>query len=92
MPRTVGLMIPLLQEPLTNPHATLITLLMNVIDENITDLDRMADAAPHSPTSKRLLKYLPLRGLAPTNFSDPRIIKLSFARDLVATYDHIFDR
>lgn len=85
-------MIPLLQEPLTNPHATLITLLMNVVDENITDLDRMADAAPHSPTSKRLLKYLPLRGLAPTNLSDPRIIKLSFARDLVATYDHIFDR
>ena len=85
-------MVPLLQEPLINPHATLITLLMNVVDENITDQDRMADAAQHSPTSKRLLKYLPLKGLAPTNLYDPRIVKLSFARDLVATYDHIFDR
>ena len=52
----------------------------------------MADATPHSPTAKRLLKYLPLKGMAPINVSDPKVIKLSFARDNVATYDHIFDR
>lgn len=92
MPRTIGLMMPLLQDPLINPHATLITLFMNVVDENITDQDRMADATSHSPTTKRLLKYLPLKGMAPINVSDPRVIKLSFARDNVATYDNIFDR
>ena len=92
MPRTISLMVPLLQEPLINPHATLITLFMNVVDENITDQERIADATPHSPTTKRLLKYLPLKGMPPINHSDPRIIKFSFARDNVATYDHIFDQ
>jgi hypothetical protein len=85
-------MVPLLQGPLINPHATLITLFMNAVDENMTDQDRIAEMAPHSPTTKRLLKYLPLKGVPPTNISDPRVIKISFARDNVATYDHIFDR
>lgn len=84
-------MVPLLQGPLINPHATLITLFMNAVDENMTDQDRVADLTPHSPTTKRLLKYLPPKGM-PTNPSDPEIIKFSFARDNVATYDHIFDR
>jgi hypothetical protein len=52
LPRTVGVMMPLLQEPLVNPHATLITLLMNVVEENITDQDKMADAVPQSLTTK----------------------------------------
>lgn len=85
--------MPLLQEPLINPHATLITLLMNIVDENITDQDRMADVAPYSQTSNLLLKYLPLKGLAPIkNIHDPNIIKLSCARDILGTYDHVFDR
>jgi hypothetical protein len=85
-------MVPLLQGPLINPHATLITLFMNAVDENITDQDRIADMTSHSLTTERLLKYLPLKGMPPTNLSDPRVIKFSFARDNVATYDHIFDR
>lgn len=86
-------MVPLLQGPLINPHATLITLFMNAVDENITDQDRMADMTPHSPTSKRLLKYLPpKRMLANPSMVNPEIIKFSYARDIVATYDHIFDR
>ena len=84
-------MVPLLQEHLVNPHATLITLFMNAVDENMTDEDRIADRTADSPTTKRLVKYLPPRGV-PTTPSDPRIIKFSFARDNVATYDHIFDR
>jgi hypothetical protein len=89
--RTLGLMVPFLQGPLANPHATLITLFMNAVDENITDQDRIADMTPHSPTTKRLLKYLPPKRM-PINESDPEIIKVSFTRDNVATYDHIFDR
>lgn len=84
-------MVPLLQGPLANPHATIITLFMNAVDENITKQDRIADMTPHSPTTKRLLQYLPPKTM-PTNHSDPEIIKFSFARDYVATYDHIFDR
>jgi hypothetical protein len=84
-------MMPLLQGPLINPNATLITLFINAVDENITDQDRIADITQHSPTTKRLLKYLPPEG-GPTNPFDPKIIKFSYARDSVATYDHIFDR
>jgi hypothetical protein len=64
---------------------------MNAVDENITDQDRTAEMTPHSPATKRLLKYLPPKGM-PTSSSDPKIIKFSYARDMVATYDHIFDR
>jgi hypothetical protein len=84
-------MVPLLQGPLTNPHATLITLFMNAIDENMTNQDRMTQAK-HIPTATRFLKYLPPKGVPFNNPHDPEVIKFSFARDNVATYDHIFDR
>ena len=81
--------MPLLQAPLTNPYATLITLFMNAVPENITKQDRIADI--HGPTTKRLLKYLPRKGMS-TDSSDPAIIKFCYARDSVANYDYIFDR
>ncbi|EXK76747.1 hypothetical protein FOQG_18522 [Fusarium oxysporum f. sp. raphani 54005] len=89
--QTVGIMSPLLQAPSNNPHATLITLFMNVVDENMTDQDQMADATMQSPSTKRLLKFLP-PDHPPTSCHDPDIIKFSYARDYVRTYDHIFDR
>ena len=86
----------LLQEPHINPHATLVTLCMNAVDDNMTDEDRMANMTPHSTTTKRLSKYLPrqemhLNGMNP-NLPNPEFIKFAFARDSVATFDHIFDR
>jgi hypothetical protein len=81
----------LLQGLLINPHATLIALFMNAVDENTTEKDRIVDMGLHSPTMKRPLKYLPLNG-RPTNPSDPEVIKFSYARAYVATYDHIFNR
>lgn len=89
--RTVGLMVPLLQGPLINPHATLITLFMNAVEETKTDQDRVSGISLHSPAVKRLLKYLPLKGM-PTSSYDPELIKFAYARDIVTTYDHIFDR
>lgn len=89
--RTIGLMVPLLQGPLINPHATLITLFMNAVDENTTDRERLADMTPHSPAMKTLLKYLPFKG-RPTNPSDPELLQFLSARDNVATHDHTFDR
>ena len=84
-------MVPLLQGPSINPHATLITLFMNAVDESLTPQDRMADVGKNSRATKRLLKYLPLKGW-PTNPYDPQVIKFSYAQEKVATYDHIFDR
>jgi hypothetical protein len=89
--RTLAFTVPFLQSPLVNPHATLITLFMNAVDENITDEDRVADMVQNSPTKKRLLKYLPLKGM-PTSRFDPELIKFTVALDSVATHDHIFDR
>lgn len=84
-------MAPLLQEPHINPYATLITLFMNVIDENITDKDKIAEITTHSPTTKRLLKYLPPKRQYGSTY-DPELIKFAVARESVATYDYVFDR
>ncbi|RLL98932.1 hypothetical protein CFD26_107683 [Aspergillus turcosus] len=88
---TLSLMVPLLQTPLENPHATLITLFMNAVDETLTDEDKIQGMTAHSPITKRLLKYLPPQG-RPTSPYAPELIKLNLGRDLVRTYDHIFDR
>jgi hypothetical protein len=84
-------MVPFLQGPLVNPHASLITLFMNAVDEAMTEQDTLASMAPHNPTTQRLYKYLPSRGRLTSPF-DPELIRVSFARDIVGTYDHIFDR
>ncbi|KAL2128172.1 hypothetical protein VTI74DRAFT_9548 [Chaetomium olivicolor] len=87
---TIAFMPPLLQGPLVNPHATLITLFMNAVDENTTDEDRIADLAPHSSTMERLLKYLPRKGMPASQF-DPELMKLYFSCDIVANHEHVFD-
>lgn len=84
-------MVPLLQTPLQNPHATLITLFMNAVDETMTDQDKIRDMTPNSTSTKRLLRYLPPKG-RPTSRFDPELIKFNLARDYVTTYDHIFER
>ncbi|KFY06659.1 hypothetical protein V492_07863 [Pseudogymnoascus sp. VKM F-4246] len=90
---TVHLMAPLLQSPLVNPHATLITLFMNAVEEKMTSADQVASMTPHSPETKRVIKYLPPtnNGMSMGRYST-YIIKVLAARDLVATYDHIFKR
>jgi hypothetical protein len=84
-------MVPLLQTPLENPHATRVTLFINAIDETLTDQDRLHDLTAHSSTTKSLLKYLPPKG-RPTSTSDPEIVRFNLGRGFVTTYDHIFDR
>lgn len=85
-------MIPLLQRPGVNPHATLITLFMNAVDENMTHQDQIASLSPNSPETKRLFKYLPRTNMGMTMNRSAEIVKFTFARDLVTTYDHIFNR
>ncbi|PWY93925.1 hypothetical protein BO94DRAFT_313736 [Aspergillus sclerotioniger CBS 115572] len=88
---TLRFMIPLLQSPLDNPHATLITLFINAVPENLAHREEQQDWDAHISTTKLLLKYLPFKG-APTSPYDPQIIKRFVGRDIVRTYDHIFDR
>ncbi|OTA07713.1 hypothetical protein A9Z42_0086210 [Trichoderma parareesei] len=89
--RTVAMMAPLLQGPLVNRHATLITLFMNAVDDTMTQRDRLAAMSPQSQPTRRLLKYLPING-PPEGSYDPAIIKMSYARANVGRYDDVFDR
>jgi hypothetical protein len=84
-------MVPLLKGPHVNPYATLLTLFMNVVDENVTNEDKISDITTHSPTTKRLHKYLPPKR-KPVGTYDPEIVKILASRESVATYDHVFDR
>jgi hypothetical protein len=84
-------MVPLLQGPLINPYATVITLFMNAVGENQTDQDQISRISPRHPATQRLLQYLP-RNRRPTGNNDPEVMKFIAARDIVETYDHIFDR
>lgn len=89
--KTLNCMIPLLQSPLENPHATLITLFMNAVDENMTEAEERSNMNAKGPTMKRILQYLspPVRQLTP---NDPIIFKILSARDSVANHDSTFDR
>lgn len=84
-------MVPLLQAPLENPQATLITLFINAIEETLSTQDRLHGLTEHSPVTKRLLKYLPLKGRSSSRY-DPALIQFNVGRDLVTTYDHLLDR
>lgn len=89
--RTLAYMVPLLQSPVVNPHATLITLFMNGVDENLTDLERFSGMIPGGATWMRTLRYLSLtnRQLEP---NDPVIFKILAAQDCLANHDVVFSR
>ncbi|KAF9773218.1 hypothetical protein IL306_009010 [Fusarium sp. DS 682] len=89
--RTVALMAPLLRSPTENPHATLITLFMDGIEENKTIADQVGDVHAFSANVHRLIGYLPLvqRQLG---LYDGELIKYMCAADLVRNHDHILDK
>ncbi|KKK20834.1 hypothetical protein ARAM_004716 [Aspergillus rambellii] len=89
--RTLYLMVPLLETPLDNPHATLITLFMNAVEETLTGQDKIHILTADRIAKERLLKYLPPKPGLAFKYS-PWILKLTAGQDLVTTYDHIFDR
>lgn len=84
-------MVPLLQNAVDKPYATLITLFMNAVEETMTDKDRIRDMTPSSTSSRKLLRYLPPSGDR-INEYDPKIVKFIMARDLVTEYDFVFKR
>ncbi|PYI11901.1 hypothetical protein BO78DRAFT_440822 [Aspergillus sclerotiicarbonarius CBS 121057] len=86
---TLFSMLPLLQTPLDNPHATLITLFMNAVEDTLTIGDRLEGLASHV-TKRRLLRYLP--NGPPTSPHSPEMVKLTAAHPMVTSYDYVFDR
>lgn len=84
-------MIPLLRDRVDNPRATLITLFMNAVDENMTDEDQLRDMMPQSQSTRQLLRYLPPDGSRASSF-DPKIIKFNLARDIVTDYEVILKK
>lgn len=86
--RTIYLMIPLLQAPSLNPHATLITLFMNVVEEYSAPLcGQLANLSRDKSVIPRVMKHLSLKGM----LTGPDLIKFIYAIGCVTTYDHILD-
>ena len=83
-------MVPLLQGPLINPHATLITLLINAVLETLTGSLHEMPSMSHMPTLHRALEYLPLQE-APLSQYDPKFIKLRVADDKLRLFNGTFD-
>ncbi|KAG8157039.1 hypothetical protein KVR01_013029 [Diaporthe batatas] len=76
----------------TNPHATLITLFMNAVDETQHfDSKGGPRNSPHDPAIKRAMAYLSVSPASLTA-NNPMIFKLLLARDSVSNHDNTFDR
>jgi hypothetical protein len=78
---TIGIFTPLLEAPTANPHATLITLFMNAIEEEFRECGEDHNASIMRKEISLLTKYIPYR--PNLNDYDPDFIKLSFAKPLV---------
>ncbi|OCK75946.1 hypothetical protein K432DRAFT_419507 [Lepidopterella palustris CBS 459.81] len=85
--QTIALLGPLLQPPEENPHATLITLFLNAVDETITKRDEVQGLPEEM---QRLSRYLPLK--SPSSSYNAEVVGLLSARSLVRDVDRIFER
>lgn len=79
---------PLLQKQSTNPHATLIMLFMNAIEENLTPADQ---AAAVRSSMAQVVKYLP-PPISRSNPYDPCYLKYMLAADLFRDNDRFFNK
>lgn len=64
---------------------------MNVVDENITDMDKISGLTPDTEATRRLRQYVPLKGHVSGTY-DPQLVRMICAREVIGDYDHIFDR
>lgn len=85
--------MPCLQPVEANPHATLITLFMNSIEEFMTDEDHKRLALVGDASAEPVLKYLypPPPNLLLSRY-DRFTFRFMFGKDLVVPFDHIFAR
>lgn len=77
-----------LQPPNINPHATLLTLFMNAVDEEMTEAD---DRQSLTTEQTQVSRYIPATEI-PRSIFDPTIYMLDAARSIVRDNDKYFDR
>lgn len=91
--KTLATFSTLLKQPSQNPHATLITLFLNAIDEVSTSADRLANIIPET---NRLQRYLPLN-MQPVSQKHNHLYGAEFlafsdARIMMGDFDKLFQR
>lgn len=87
MAQTMAYLGPLLQTWSANPHATLLTLFMNAVDEVS---ERRHDVATQKREVARALRYSPLTSRTRGRY-DPRIILVTASAALFRDVDKYFD-
>ena len=87
--RTLLFMVPFLQLPVNNPHATLVTLFMNAVPMILEAEGGILQVGAGSNEAKRLLKYMPSK---PTSPRDPNLFKFMEGMEIITNYDRFFNR
>jgi hypothetical protein len=87
---TVDIFTPLLQRHTTNPHATLITLFMNAIEEEFEHCGDAENTQIVVQELTRIAKYLPYR--PNLDRYDPYSVKMLFATPLVRDADRYLEK
>ncbi|OBT66458.1 hypothetical protein VE03_03695 [Pseudogymnoascus sp. 23342-1-I1] len=85
---TLDPLLPLLQLPRENPHATFITTFINAVKEVV----KMGNSNDGLGDLGRITNYLPFQLLPPLLRSSPDILRVWDAHDLVADVDKYFER
>lgn len=86
--RTVSHLGGFLQTPTINPHATLISLFMNAVDEEMTKEDERQNVKTELMD---VMRYMPFTG-APPSTRDPLFLMRDASRPLVRDNDRYFNR
>jgi hypothetical protein len=91
--KTLETFSPLLKQPSQNPHATLITLFLNAVDEVSTPADRFANIVSET---EKLKRYMPLNQQLLSQrhkyMYHSEVLAFSDARIMVRNFDSLFQR
>ncbi|RDH38175.1 hypothetical protein BDQ94DRAFT_166380 [Aspergillus welwitschiae] len=88
--RTLNATVPLLQTPVDNPHATLITFFLNAVDETLTAQDKAKETF-ELPTKKHISGYLPSKEQSIITQCN-KIGQLITVQAMIKDFSHIFER
>ncbi|KAL7652452.1 hypothetical protein ACMYSQ_009737 [Aspergillus niger] len=88
--RTLNATVPLLQTPVDNPHATLITFFLNAVNETLTAQDKAKETF-ELHTNKHLSGYLPSEEQSIITQCN-KIGQLITVQAMIKDYSHVFER
>lgn len=75
----------LLDDPMVNPHATLLCLFLNAVDETERTLGDMA------MQTRDMMRAMPFSTEKPTSKYDPKMVLSTAAKDYMRDGDYYFD-